>query len=103
MCGQSQFVTTQLNTDVALWFCVNSGFMNQPTDRDTFRFHLYDMEHMVKIVGVLGYPSDKGVVQHFNRTKALSSILTLFNGVSDKKRFKQLLSGLYQNGIYVGK
>jgi len=43
MCGLAQFVTTQVNTDVAVWYCVNSGFLNQPTDRDTFRFHFFNL------------------------------------------------------------
>lgn len=50
MCGQSQFVTIPLNTDIALWFCVNSGYLNLPTDKDTFRFHLFNIEPMVKMV-----------------------------------------------------
>jgi hypothetical protein len=50
LCGKAQFVTTQVSTDVALWYCVNSGYFNQPTDRDTFRFHFYDLEWMIKIL-----------------------------------------------------
>lgn len=103
MCGQSQFVTTQINTDIAIWFCVNSGFMNQPTDRDTFRYHLYNIEPMIKIVEVLGYPNDKGLIPHYNRTKSLNSIFTLFKGIDEKKAFKTMISGIYQNGLYVKK
>jgi hypothetical protein len=43
LCGQAQFVTTEIDSDVAVWYCVNSGFLNQPTDRDTFRFHYYNL------------------------------------------------------------
>lgn len=60
MCGLSQFVSTQINTDIAVWYCVNSGYMNVPVEKDTFRFHLFDHEHMVKIVKVLGYPIEDG-------------------------------------------
>ncbi len=56
---------------------VNSGFMNQPTDRDTFRFHFYNIEPMIKIVQFLGYPNDKELIPHYNRTKALSSIFKI--------------------------
>lgn len=28
MCGLPQFVSTQVSTDVAVWFCVNSGYLN---------------------------------------------------------------------------
>lgn len=60
MCGLSQFVSTQINTDIAVWYCVNSGYMNVPVEKDTFRFHLFDHEHMVKIVKALGYPIEEG-------------------------------------------
>lgn len=60
MCGLSQFVSTQINTDIAVWYCVNSGYMNVPVEKDTFRFHLFDHEHMVKIVKALGYPIEDG-------------------------------------------
>lgn len=60
MCGLSQFVSTQINTDIAVWYCVNSGYMNAPVEKDTFRFHLFDHEHMVKIVKALAYPIEDG-------------------------------------------
>jgi hypothetical protein len=47
LCGLAQFVTTELNTDLAVWFCVNSCYLNQPADRDTFRFHLYNMKPLI--------------------------------------------------------
>lgn len=43
LCGLAQFVTTEVTSDVAIWYCVNSGYFNQPTDRDTFRYHLFNM------------------------------------------------------------
>lgn len=78
LCGLAQFVTTQLHTDVALWYCVNSGYLNQPTDRDTFRFHFYNLAPMVKMVEVLGYPIHEGTNAHLNRTKALLNLLSRF-------------------------
>ena len=104
MCGQSQFVTTEVDTDIAVWYCVNSGYLNQPTDRDTFRYHYYNLQPMIKIVEVLGYPIDKGLMPHYHRTKTLLSFLSLFKAMkspSDKKTFKNMLTGLYQNGIFV--
>jgi hypothetical protein len=50
MCGQAQFVTTEVTSDIAVWFCVNSGYLNLPTDKDTFRFHFYNILPMIKIV-----------------------------------------------------
>ena len=49
LCGLAQFVTTEVSTDVAVWYCVSSGYLNQPTDRDTFRFHFYNMDPMIKM------------------------------------------------------
>jgi hypothetical protein len=43
MCGKSQFVSTFVSTDIALWFCVNSGYLNHETNKDTFRFHFYNI------------------------------------------------------------
>jgi hypothetical protein len=53
LCGQAQFVTTKIPTDVAVWYCANSGYLNQPTDRDTFRFHFPNMEPLIKITKAL--------------------------------------------------
>jgi hypothetical protein len=50
MCGLSQFVTTQISSDIALWYCVNSGYLNQPTEKDAFRFHIYNIEYMSQLV-----------------------------------------------------
>ena len=59
---------------------------------------------MVKIIEVLGYPYDKGLMAHYNRTRALISLLNAFKkmeGQSERKSFKNMLVGLYQNGIFV--
>jgi hypothetical protein len=104
LCGQAQFVTTELHTDVAIWFCVNSGYLNQPTDRDTFRFHCYNMEPMIKITEALGYQNDKGLMGHFHRTKTLLNLLGACKGLKthhEKKTFRNMLLGLYQNGVFI--
>jgi len=104
MCGQAQFVTTEVSTDVALWFCVNSGYLNQPTDRDTFRFHYSNLESMIKIVEALGYPNDKRLMPHYQRTKTLLNLLSIYKALKspyDKFTFKNTLLGLYQNGIFI--
>jgi hypothetical protein len=100
MCGLAQFVTTQVSTDVAVWYCVNSGYLNQPTDRDTFRFHFYNIEPMIKMVQALGYPIDEGLKGHLHRTKGLISLLSKFKKLTtnEKKGFKNLFKGLYQRG-----
>jgi hypothetical protein len=71
MCGLSQFVSTQIGTDLAIWYVVNSGYLNNPVETDTFRFHLYDLDHMLKLVKLLGYPIHEGFEKHYLRTKTL--------------------------------
>jgi len=104
MCGQAQFVTTELTTDVAVWYCVNSGYLNQPTDKDTFRFHIQNLDPMIKMTELLGYPNDKGLMPHYHRTKSLLSLLWAIKSLKtnhEKKTFKNMLLGLYQNGTFV--
>lgn len=103
MCGLAQFVTTQVNTDVAVWYCVNSGFLNQPTDRDTFRFHFFNLQPMIRMVKLLGYPIDQGLKAHYLRTKLLLTTLNRFKKMktNEKKSYKLLFSGLYQCGFFV--
>lgn len=103
MCGLSQFLSTQISTDIALWYCVSSGFLNQPTEKDTFRFHLFDIEHMLKLVEALGYPLHEGFSRHYLRTKALFYFLEKYKRYtsSQKKAFKTLFRGLYQAGFFV--
>lgn len=104
LCGQAQFMNTRVSTDIAVWYCVNSGYLNQPTDRDSFRYHFYDMEPMMKIVKALGYPNDVGMMAHYNRTRALFSFLSVLKTTRsqhDKKSLENMLKGLYQNGVFI--
>lgn len=75
LCGLPKFVSTQISTDIALWFCLSSGQLNTPTERDAFRFHLFDLEHMRKLVDALGYPLHEGFTRHYLRTRALHYFL----------------------------
>ena len=101
LCGLAQFVTTEINSDLAVWYCVNSGFLNQPTDRDTFRFHVYNMKPLIDITKALNYPIDKGVDNHLARTKSLLSTLAGYKKLSgsQKKSFKEAIRCLYQNSV----
>jgi len=103
MCGLAQFVTTQVTTDVAVWYCVNSGYLNQPTKRDIFRFHLFNLEPMIKILNLLGYPVHEGLYPHYYRTKAMMIQLSRFKKMNnhEKATFKQLCKGIYQRGFFV--
>lgn len=60
MCGLSQFVSTQIGTDLALWYCANSGYLNNSVEKDTFRFHLFDLQHIQRLVTLLNYPMHPG-------------------------------------------
>lgn len=75
--------------------------MNQPTDRDTFRFHLFNIETIKRIVELLGYPIDKGFDGHYARTKTLFTMLGNYKKADGhlKISFKNLIKGLYQNCI----
>jgi hypothetical protein len=101
--GLSQFCATSINTDIALWYCVNSGYLNNPTEKDTFRFHLYNIEHMLKILQLLDYPNDQGFKRHYQRTWALHYFLEKYKrmDVKQRKSFKNLFRGLYQKGFLV--
>jgi hypothetical protein len=103
LCGLPKFVSTQINTDIALWFCLSSGQLNTPTERDAFRFHLFDLEHMRKLVDALGYPLHEGFTRHYLRTRALFHFLDKFkrSTLIQKKAFKTLFRGLYQRGFLV--
>ncbi len=104
LCGKAQFVNSKVSTDIAVWYCVNSGFLNLPQNQDTFRFHFYDLEPLMKIVAALGYPNDSGLMEHYNRTGALLGFLSVYKTMKsrhDKKTLQNLLTGLYQNGVFI--
>jgi hypothetical protein len=103
LCGLPKFVSTQVSTDIALWFCLSSGQLNASTDRDSLRFHLFDLEHMRKLINVLEYPLDDGFDRHFLRTKALFHFLDKLKRSTphQKKALKSLFRGLYQRGFFV--
>lgn len=77
LCGLAQFVTTKARSDVAVWYCVNSGYLNQPTDRDTFRFHTFNMKALIEINELLGYPIVKGTKDHLRRTYTMMKMLSM--------------------------
>ena len=77
--------------------------MNQPTDKDAFRFHLFNIQPLKRIVELLGYPVDKGMDAHYYRTKTLFNMLSKFKKADKhaKVSFKNFIKGLYQNYIKV--
>ncbi len=58
----------------------------------------------MKIVAALGYPNDNGLMEHYNRTGALLGFLSVYKTMKsrhDKKTLQNLLTGLYQNGVFI--
>lgn len=103
LCGLPKFVSTQVGTDIALWFCLSSGQLNLSTDQDSFRFHLFELEHMQKLVDVLGYPLHEGFIRHYQRTRALYYFLDKLKRSTphQKKALASLFRALYQAGFFV--
>jgi hypothetical protein len=103
MCGLSQFVSTQVSTDIALWYTANSGFLNNPVEKDTFRFHLFNLQHILKLIRLLNYPMHQGFQRHYQRTLALYHLLDSYKRCSphQRKAMKCLFRGLYQKGFLV--
>jgi len=98
LCGLPQFVLTKIPTDIAIWYCVNSCLLNQPTDRDTLRFHLYNLDIMIDILNEFKYPIHIKAFKQINRTKVLLSLLSISKKDS---HFKNKIECLYQNAIEI--
>ena len=101
--GLSQLVSIQVDTDLAVWYCVNSCCLDQPLNRDTFRFHTYSMDALIPLVEALGYPYHKGVHAHLSRTKAMLSTHSLFSKlpVELRRNFTEALNCLSQNSVEI--
>lgn len=103
LCGLSQFVSTQVSTDIAVWYCLNSAIFNLPSEKDSFRFHLFEISNLIKIVEFLDYPIHSGIKAHYSRTLSLYYLLDKFKrlNVRERKIFKNLFQGLYQKGFFI--
>ncbi len=99
MCGLPQFVLTRVPTDVAIWYCVNSCLLDQPTDRDTVRFHMFNLNVMIDILGELGYPISDQTFKQINRTKVLMSMLSTVK--RNETEFRNKIYCLYQNAVQI--
>ena len=65
--GLPQFVITKVPTDVAIWYCVNSVLLDPPTDRDTTRLHVFNIDVMLAILDELKYPVSDKTLKYINR------------------------------------
>jgi hypothetical protein len=99
LCGLPQFVLTKVPTDVAIWYTVNSCLLNQPTDRDTIRFHLFNLDVMLDIIKEFKYPISPKTIQQINRVKVLMSMLSAIK--KNQIGFTNRIRCLYQNAIHI--
>ncbi len=97
--GLSQYVLTKVPTDVAVWYCVNSSLLDPPTDRDTCRLHLFNMEPMLAILRVLSYPICPDTIKQINRTKTLMSMLSMSK--KSNETFRNKITCLVQNALHI--
>lgn len=95
--GLPQYVLTKVPTDVAVWYCVNSCLLKPPTDRDTCRLHLFNMEPMLSILKELRYSVPQQTIKQLTRTKVLMSMLSMSKKSNEQFRNKMIC--LVQNAI----
>lgn len=103
LCGLSQFVSTKTTSDVAVWYVVNSGWLQQPTDRDTLRYHIFNIEPLIEMVNLLGYPIEENAMNYIYLTQIMMKMLNNIKHMNsnEKLEFYNLINGLYQNGVYI--
>lgn len=97
--GLPQYVLTKIPTDVAVWYCVNSCLLNPPTDRDTCRLHLFNMDPMLEMLKELNYPVSTKTIQQINRTKVLMSMLSMCK--KNNTQFRNKMTCLVQNAVKI--
>lgn len=95
--GLPQFVVNTVPTGVAVWYCVHSCLLNQPTDSDTARMHIHNMNIMIDILKELDYPVSEQVPDQLNKIKILLSMLSIVKKYP--KRFYNRIICLYQNAV----
>jgi hypothetical protein len=99
LCGNPQFVISKVPVDIAIWYCINSCLLNQPTDRDTIRYHMFNLDPMIEITRVFGYPISDQTINQINRVKVMMSMLSLVK--KDEVRTNNRIRCLYQNAIRI--
>jgi hypothetical protein len=97
--GLPQYVLTKVPTDVAIWYCANSCLLDPPTDRDTCRLHLFNMDVMLAILRVFSYPICTNTTKQINRTKVLMSMLSMSK--KSNEQFRNKITCLVQNAIHI--
>jgi hypothetical protein len=95
LCGLPQMVGTLVPTCCAVWYSVVSGLLNQPTDRDTLRFQIFNIEPLLELIKLLKYPLNADIMLQINRTRVLLTMLSMTK--RNEKAFRSKIMALYQN------
>lgn len=97
--GLPQFMITKVPSDVAIWYYVNSVLLDPPTDRDTTRLHVFNIDVMLAILEELKYPVSDKTLKYINRTKVLMSMLSMVK--KNNAQFRNKISCLVQNAVRI--
>ncbi|KAL7713086.1 VWFA domain-containing protein [Entamoeba marina] len=99
--GKSQYVTTLLRTDVALWYILHSSLLELPPPNDPLALHIPDVDVILHLLEILGYPVDEKVLHHIDCMKAMRVLHQMKFLNSDIA--ETLIRALYQKAIYLDK
>ncbi|KAL7720261.1 VWFA domain-containing protein [Entamoeba marina] len=99
--GKSEYVTTLLRTDVALWYIVHSCFLELPPPNDPMVLHLSDIDTIVELLHLLEYTIDEKALHHIDCLKAMYTLHHMKFINSDVAEV--LIRALYQKAIYLDK
>jgi len=104
LCGLEQMVSTIVPTCVAVWYSVVSCLLDQPTDRDTLRFQIPNIDALLMLIDMLDYPMDPSVFTQVNRTRAMMFMLnmskrqaTAENPISGEDELRSLIKALVRS------
>ena len=95
LCGLPQMVGTIIPTSCAVWFSVVSCLMNQPTDCDTSRFQIFNIEPLLAMIQLLDYPTSPQMFNQITRIRVMMTMLSMCK--QNDKEFRSKIYALYRN------
>jgi len=99
MCGLPQYVLTRVPTDIALWYVINSCLLEQPIDRETIRYHIFNTNPILQMIELLGYTNFDDAINHMQHIKIMMSMLQICK--KNTIEFNNHIQCLKQNYIKV--
>jgi len=93
--GLPQFVGTLIRSDLSLWFIVAAGLMNQPTDCDTARSQIFNIEPLLAMIKLLDYPTSPQMFNQITRIRVMMTMLSMSKRNDDE--FRSKIDALYRN------